>query len=132
MAKYILRGWVVAAVLAVVAVPIAHSIPPPCVFSPDAGAQGEKVAVDIFLFCGLAPADPEVLPRIFFEDRHIKVKVTGGSAGQYTGTIRILKRVSPGTYYPYIAVKRDVIATPADTQSFGLAFTVFAAPHAGG
>ncbi len=79
MAKHILRGWVVAAVLTVVAVPIAHSLPPPCLFSPDAGAQGEKVAVDIFLFCGLAPADPEALPRIFFDDRRIKVKVTGGA-----------------------------------------------------
>ncbi len=132
MAKHILRGWVVAALLTVVAVPIAHSLPPPCLFSPDAGAQGEKVAVDIFLFCGLAPADPEALPRIFFDDRRIKVKVTGGAGGYYKGTIRILKKVPPGTYYPYIAVHGDVIATPADTQSFGLAFTVFAAPHAGG
>ncbi len=132
MAKHILRGWVVAAVSVVVAVSIAHSVPPPCLFSPDAGAQGENVAVDIFLFCGLAPADPKALPRIFFDDRRIKVKLTGGGGGQYTGTIRILKKVPPGTYHPYIAVKGDVIATPADTQSFGLAFTVLAAPHAGG
>jgi hypothetical protein len=120
---------VVAAVLAVVAVPIAHSLPPPCLFSPDAGAQGETLDVKIYLLCGLEPADPEVLPRITFDDRHIKVKVRGGNGGEYTGTIRILKDVPPGTYYPYIAVKREVIATPADTQSFGMAFTVLAAPH---
>lgn len=126
MAKHILRGWVVAAVLALVAVPIAHSLPPPCLFSPDAAAQGEKVAVDILLLCGLAAVDPEVLPRIFFDDRRIKVKVTGGTGDHSTGTIHILRKVPTGTYYPYIAVGENVIATPADTKNFGMAFTVFA------
>jgi cysteine-rich repeat protein len=124
MAKYILSGWAVAAVLVVVAAPIAHSLPPPCEFSPDAGAQGEKLAVGISLFCGLGPADPEALPHIFFDDRRIKVKVTGGYGGVYTGTIRIKKKVPPRTYYPYIAVDGDVIATPADTENYHMAFTV--------
>jgi cysteine-rich repeat protein len=124
MAKYILSGWVIAAVLTVVAAPLAHSLPPPCEFGPDAGVQGEKLAVNIFLFCGLGPADPEVLPSIFFDDRRIKVRVTGGHGGHYTGIIRILKKVPPGTYYPYIAVNRDVIATPADTKNVHMAFTV--------